>query len=553
MSAAGLLRWALDLPPRRHRSISADTQWVAMADGVRLATTVWRPTGVERAPAVLLRTPYGSRRLATPMFLLARIFAEAGHAAVVQDVRGRYASEGEFTPFVNEAADGASCVRWAAEQSWCNGSVGLVGFSYLAYAAWAAQAACPEPVKAVAVGIGASNLHDTFYPGGAFSLETALRWAAGVGERENLPERRVDFERAVRHRPIRQADRVAIRQRDFYRDWLDHPRLDAYWQAFRPDVRRAPATLLVAGWWDFFLGPQLADHAALAASADAGATRLVLGPWSHGRYVRRTWSPRTRWFGRAAVLEMLRFLDRELLGIDDGAAPALRMLPVSCAGPEERWLDADAWPPPDVRAQRLHLRAGARLDPEPPGAEDPTRFTYDPEDPAPSCGGALIGPGGPMDQRGVEARADVLTFTEPAAHGRARLIAGPARCILHAASSAPDTDFTAKLVDVAPDGTAINLAEGIVRCRWRDGGDEPSWLEPDVPVRLEIDLWAVGARVSAGHRLRVEISSSSFPRYDRNPNTRDDPATAEKSTPARQTIFHDAERPSNVEIHVRET
>jgi hypothetical protein len=181
LSATSLLRWALALPPRRHRSLATDTTWVEMADGVRLATTVVRPLGVERAPAVLFRTPYGTRRLATPMLLMGRIFAEAGFAAVVQDVRGRYASEGEFEPFVNEGADGGCSVAWVAEQDWCDGRVGLVGFSYLAYAAWAAQAACPEPVKAIAAGIGASNLHDAFYPGGAFSLETALRWAAGVG------------------------------------------------------------------------------------------------------------------------------------------------------------------------------------------------------------------------------------------------------------------------------------------------------------------------------------------------------------------------------------
>ena len=555
MNALNLVRFALDLPARRNAA-TVDSTWVEMADGVRLATSVFRPVGEPRVPAVLLRTPYGRGSWRTPIFLMARLFAEAGMAAVLQDVRGRYDSEGRFTPFVNEGADGGRAIDWVLEQPWCNGRLGLCGFSYLAYSAWAALERRPDRVTALAAGIGASDVWSTFYPGGAFALELALRWSSGVGERENVPERRVDLDRGLRFRPLREADRVALRERPFYRDWLDHPRRDAYWDGFRPEVRRAPPTLLLSGWYDLFLGPQLADYAALRASPEAASPRLVVGPWTHGRYQRRRRSPRSRWFGHVAAREMLGFFERHLLERGGAnAKPGARILALG----EEHWRDFDAWPPDGASAQRLHLRSGGRanglggdgrLDPEAPdGAEPPDRFTYDPADPVPSCGGALIGPGGAMDQRGVEARSDVLVF-DGLPLGRDQLLAGPVRCTLFAASSAPDTDFTAKLVQVAPDGRATNLCEGVTRSRWRQGGAEPAWLEPETPARIEIDLWSVAARVPAGHRLRLEISSSSFPRFDRNPNTRDEIATTAGGVPARQTVLHDAEHASSLELHV---
>jgi putative CocE/NonD family hydrolase len=549
-----LLRAAFDLPPRRFPA-SVDCQWVAMPDGVRLATWVWRPLGVPRAPAVLIRTAYGSRSWRVPMRIVARLLAEAGFACALQDVRGRYASEGAFEPFVSEAADGERSIAWVLEQPWCDGRLGLVGFSYLAFTAWAAAARAPDAVRAIAAGIGASDFHASFYPGGAFALETALRWAAGLGEREDLPERRLDLQRAFRFRPVIGADRVAVRERSFYRDWLAHPRADGFWHARTPELRRMPPALLIAGWYDLFLGPQLADYAALAAGGARRPPRLVVGPWTHGRYLRRTWSPRAQWFGHVALREILGFLGRELAGdgADDAGRP-VRLYELFGRG----WIEADAWPPRDAREQSLYLRSGGRantlagdgrLAPDAPDGEPPDRFVYDPDDPAPTLGGALLGPGGALDQRRAEARADVLCYTS-APFERALSLAGPVRAVLFAASSAPDTDFTAKLVLVTPDGQALLLCEGISRCRWRQGGSEPVWLEPDAAARIEVDLWATCARIAPGHRLRLEVSSSSLPRFDRNPNTRGDPARAERGTPARQTVLHDAEHPSRLVLHV---
>jgi len=544
LNLLSLVRPLLDLPPRR-TTTSDETLWVEMPDGARLATRVFRPRNRERGPAVLLRTPYGSRNWRTPLFLLAKLCAEAGYASVVQDVRGRFASEGRFHPFVHEAADGERAVHWLAEQPWCDGRVALAGFSYVAFSAWAARAAAPEPVRAVISGLGASNLHPVFFPGGAFSLETALRWSAVAGEREGLTERQVDLTRAFPFRPVREADRVAVRERPWYREWLDHPRLDDYWSSFRPSLAGAPASLLLAGWYDLFLGPQLEDHAALVAGgADA---RLVVGPWTHGRYLRRQASPRRRWFGHVVVREILSFLDRHLG--EGGAEPDSPVRVHPLAGDE--WRALPAWPPAEGE-QRLHLRSGGRantlsgdgrLSPEPPGDEPPDRFSYDPDDPVPTRGGPLLGPGGAVDPRSVEARDDVLCYTgEPLAAGA--LLAGPVRAHLYVASSAPDTDFTARLVRIPAQGEPSNLCEGIARCRWRGGGLEPLWLEPDTPLALEVDLWATCARLRRGDRLRLEVSSSNFPRFDRNPNTREDPARAQGGVTAQQTVLHDAEHPS---------
>ena len=547
MSLLALARTLFALPPRRFRC-DHETAWVAMPDGVRLATTVFRPLGRSPGPAVVMRTPYGAQAWPPSIALLARLFAEAGHATVVQDVRGRYGSEGRFTPFANEAEDGVHTLEWVAEQPWCDGTLALVGFSYLGYASWAAQARAPERVRALVVGIGASDPWATFHPGGAFALETALRWSAGVGEREGIPERQLDLARGFAFRPVREADRVAIAKRPFFRDWLDHPRPDEYWQPMIPKLGQTPAPLLVGGWYDILLGPQLADWA-----RTTGDARLVIGPWSHGRYVRRKPSPRSRWFGHVAIREILAFLDRELGEEGDPPASAVRLFPLG----GEDWLDVADWPVPDASERVFHLRSqgGAngsggdgRLDPEAPGAsEAPDRFTYDPSDPVPSAGGAMLGPGGAVDQRPVESRHDVLCYTSDALPSDL-LLAGPVRVDLFAATSAPDTDFTAKLVDVAPDGPAINLCEGVSRMRWRKGGLDPVWLEPEEPVRVEIDLWGTCARIARGHRLRLEISSSSFPRYDRNPNTRDATGHAAGGVPARQTVLHDSQHASKLVV-----
>jgi len=553
-----ILRQLLGLPRRRFASESS-THWLSLSDGVRLATTRIRPEGVgaERSPTVLIRTPLSTQNSADPSRLLARLIAEDGYTVVLQECRGRYASEGRFTPFENEARDGEETLAWIAEQAWGSGPLGLLGFGYSGFAAWAALSGKPEGIGAMVIGFHGRDPYASLYPGGALGLEGALHFGVGSGEREVVPDRRFELARGVGFRPVCEADRVALCRVHAFRSWTSHPRRDAYWSARAPAVpARPPPTLLLAGWYDPALGPQLADYAELKRAAevnDAPAPELVVGPWAAGRSVRCGRSGRQRSIVLRAVLS---FLDRSLR---DGAQ---RSAPVRAFMHEaDVWREFPTWPPPGAEERVFYLRSGGRanglvgdgeLSPEAPADEEaPDSFVYDPEDPVPTVGGFRIGQWGPADQRPVEARADVLCYsTRPLAADLE--VAGPVRLVLFAASSAPDTDFTAKLVDVAPDGSAAHRCEGIVRARSQAEGETPIWFEADAPRRFEIDLWATSCRFRAGHRIRVEVSSSNFPRFDRNPNTRDEPETAdvERFSAARQTVLHDAEHPSQLVLRV---
>ncbi|MEE8507898.1 MAG: CocE/NonD family hydrolase [Myxococcota bacterium] len=566
-----LIRALLDLPPRRCPSW-LERLWLPMPDGVRLATIHLWPVGLATAPVVVMRTPYGMTRFPRPLIGLGRLLCESGYHVVLQDVRGRHESEGQFRPFADEGRDGRALLGWVADQSWCDGRIGLIGVGYLAHAAWAALAEDPDRVRALVIGLGASDPYATFYSGGAFSLATALQWGVGIGDREQVPQREIDLERGLAYRPSREADRVALRQVDWYRDWVDHPRRDAFWDALRPALPPAPPpTLLLAGWYDIFLEAQLADHRALLDASRASGTappRLLIGPWSHGRMGHPSWGRRRRRLIGVAIRETLAFLDRQLRDADPstdaadaGQRDAVRFYVIGA----DRWRDETSWPISGSTPRALYLRSsestrsdrgdGALSWQPPPESEPPDRFTHEPDRPVPSLGGALLGKaGGAFDQRPVEGRPDVLCYTSAALEEKIE-IAGAVRLVLHAASTAEDADFTAKLVDVAPDGTALNLCDGIARQRWSGQADDalqPSWLNPGEPARIEIELWATACVFRQGHRIRIEVSSSNFPRFDRNPQTREDPATAAAAAGCRaeQTVFHDAGRPSHVLLPV---
>jgi putative CocE/NonD family hydrolase len=557
-----LARRYLRLPPRRCASW-LEQLWLPMPDGVRLATLHFWPVDEVPAPTVVMRTPDETGGRLSPLPLLGRLIAESGYHVILQQVRGRGESEGRFTPFADEGADGKATLDWMAEQSWCDGRIALAGVGYPGYAAWAARARAPEHVRAMIVAIGTSDPYRVFYTGGAFSLAAALEWGVGLGRRESVARGNLDLQRATLYRPVREADRIALRKTRWYRDWLDHPRRDAFWDALRPRLPEQPIpTLLLAGWYDLCLQPQLADYTSLAASTGTAVTRLVIGPWSHGRLAHRSFRDRANGMLRVAAQEISGFLDHYLRG--EGARQEISPTRFFMAG--GGWRDAESWPPRGVEMCNLFLQGGEertggrptgeRLTWEPSSAEQASnRFAYDPETPLESHGGALLdGTGGACDQRGVEGRSDVVTYTS-AALDRALDIAGNVKLVLHAASSAVDTDFTAVLVDMAPGGPALNVGQGIARARWRGlPGHEknPVWLTPGEPQRLEIDLGPAAWRFASGHRLRLQISSSDFPRFDRNPNTRDDPARAEPETysPADQQVYCDTTHRSRLVLPV---
>jgi putative CocE/NonD family hydrolase len=517
-----------------------------MRDGVRLQTRRVGPAEGGRHPVVVVRTPYGMGWRTTLPFLplFARFLAARGYHVVLQDTRGRYGSEGKFYPFVHEREDGLDTLDWVAEQPWCDGRVGMWGASYFGYTQWAVSAAERSYLKALVPIVTSTDFHGFFYPGGAFSLLSALRWAASNGDRRGrrAPERRLPA--AARVRPMAGAVRAARREAAFFDDWVSHPERDHYWAGVDlPDARatsRIPA-LSIAGTWDIFARVQLDDYAAMRDT-----TWLDLGPFAHGSYALSRRALGWKRAGMASLLpSSLDFLDHHLQG-----RPLERDRVRRYVVGEDRWIGEPTWPPPGSRELRLHLRSGGRLDPEAPGGDEPPdRYVYDPEDPVETRGGSLLGArAGPADQRGLEGRPDVLCYETPPLPSPLA-IAGPVEATVYVSSDAEATDFTAKLVQLSAHqgAPAINLSDGIARIQR---------TEPDT-LRVEIGLWPVSAVVPSGDRLRLEISSSNFPRFDAHPNTPGNPAqaTATKLAAtatklARQTIHHAADAPSHLKLIV---
>jgi putative CocE/NonD family hydrolase len=552
---------------------------VPLPDGTILRADLWRPADGRPCPVLLQRTPYDkSFALVVQGGLDPARAAAAGYAVVVQDVRGRYASGGDWDPFVNEAADGAATVAWVAAQPFCDGRVAMYGGSYVGATQLLAATQQPPALRAMLPHVTAADYHDGWtYEGGAFQLGLALGWARNLAAGEL--ERRKDRGEDVAELEERLEDELADPWRGYsrlplvdqpllaelapyYLRWLEHPSRDAFWQRISVRDRfadiRVPA-LHLGGWHDVFLEGTLANYVGLHAVGHA-PQHLVVGPWPHGGWGDAVgeviYGARASRYALDPTDLHLSYFDGALRGIDD-ERPPVRLFVMGA----NRWRDEDDWPLARARTRRLHLRADERLTWEPPASDEQSReYVYDPTDPVPTLGGRTLMPGheasialGPRDQRPVEDRADVLVYTtEPL--DRPVEVTGVVSLVLHAASSAPDTDFTAKLVDVHPDGRALNVVDSIVRARYRDGLEERRLLEPGRPERYAIALGATSLVFAAGHRIRLEVASSNFPRFDRNPNTGGDPAHASEShmRTAHQRVFHDAARASYLELPIVE-
>jgi putative CocE/NonD family hydrolase len=530
---------------------------VPMRDGVRLSTNVFRPDIRARVPAILLRTPYNKGSDLPSGY---QLFLDRGYAVVVQDVRGRYDSEGVFRPLTQEGPDGYDTLEWIARQPWSDGGVAMTGGSYLGIAQWKVALLNNPHLKAIApVVSGYDDYRDRYYStGGALKLGQRLQWM-----RENLraPEYAPPpFEIFVRHLPLRTADRaVTGRTVDFWRQLLDHPAEDSFWKGISTRARIGDVKIpvfSVGGWYDNFAQSDLEAFAAM--SPRSPGRRIVIGPWPHNMSVPF----------------------REI-GFEHGAAPVramqadwfdhwLKGAPAPEAGPvrifvmgANEWRDEREWPPARVKPAPFYLSAskpanglagGGRLTPNAPDREAPDHYVYDPRDPVPTRGGAVccnpkVFPWGPMDQRPVEERADVLVYTSRALR-RDLEVTGPVRVILYVATSAPDTDFTAKLVDVFPDGRAINLTDGILRLRYRHSLEKPMPASPGEVYPITIDAGVTSNVFRRGHRIRIEISSSNFPRFDRNANTGRPAAEETELRKASQTVYHDRLRASHVLLPV---
>jgi len=545
-----LLARMLKLPAPRY-AVSVDRDIPApMPDGVRLFTDHYFPKSPGDFPTILIRTPYGrGKELAlwgsyALGELPAQRFAERGYHVVVQGVRGCLDSEGDFSPHVNEAADGAATLDWISHQPWFNGALGTWGPSYLGYTAWATAVAAPHALKAVLAIATSSENYSVTHPDGAFGLETRLRWSQGVcllnrmhrrPLREQLAHRfsqqaERDLHNAFAHLPLLEADSVAVGEPiPFYRDILTHDQPDeAFWMTRDHSGAIAEVSApvhLIGGWYDYYLRGLLRDYANLK---DAGREpRLTIGPWHHAH-------PQLL---IAGLRQGLTWFDAQL----KGERSEVRGKPVRLylMGGEE-WREFDDFPPP-ARATRYYLGAAGKLSTDPPGASSPPdHYRYDPADPTPALGGALLTfkGAGPQDNRPLEVRSDVLCFTTPPLTHDVEVI-GPVRLELFARSSQAHTDFFGRLCDVHPDGRSINVCDGLFRVM--PGRGE---ARPEGSLRVEIDMWATAHCFRVGHRLRLSISSGAFPRWSRNLGTGETTAAGVGMAVAKQTVYHDEAQPS---------
>jgi putative CocE/NonD family hydrolase len=499
---------------------------VRAPDGIELLTDLYLTPASEPQPTVLIRSPYGRRGIHG---IMARLFAERGYHVVCQSARGTAGSGGEIDPG-QEAGDGRATADWIVDQEWSNGEIGGFGASYLSYAQWALASTRPPQLKAMAIQVYSAERRAPNYPGGAFALDRGLTWTYLVSNEGNSRLGARGAGRALKpafgHLPLGTADTVAVgRPVSYFRDWLEHDAPgDPYWTPtdFRPILRDLGIPVsMVAGWYDVFLPYMIEDYEALRKSGQD--VRLRVGGWPHSS------------LGLAgfALRDALDLFDVHLRHRPPQPSPAVQVEVMGGAG----WRDLEEWPP-SASVQRWHLQPDHALSPTLPPSSEPDRYRYDPADPTPSVGGSSLSMNsGAKDNRALEKRPDVLTYTSPPLDADLEII-GPVSAELHVSSSLTHTDFFARLCDVDGKGRSANITDGLVR------------LTSDDPGQIRVELWPTAHRFRAGHRIRLQVSSGAHPRYARNLGTGEPLATGTAMQAADQAVHHEPERPSAVLLPV---
>jgi uncharacterized protein len=532
---------------------------IPMRDGVHLAANVYLPAEHTRFPVILERTPYNKGTEISPNY---EALVEHGYAVVVEDVRGRYESEGTFDPLHQETADGDDTLNWIARQPWSDGKIGMTGGSYRGIVQWKAALVNNPHLKAIfPVVSGYDDYRDRFYsPGGAMKIGQRLEW---MSENLKVPGYRPDFSKYVLHLPLATADVAATGQTSrMYRDATAHPAFDGFWRAIstREQIAKVKVPVFaVGGWYDNYAQSDLEAFAALHKTS--GLNRVLIGPWPHNMSIPLPEGHFGRDSGAPIRKYQIEWFDQWLMGKDSEllSEPPVK---VFVMGTNE-WREMREWPPAEARPRRFFLDSGGKANTaagdgslleHTPAHKAQDRYVFDPRDPVPTRGGAVccnpkVLPWGPMDQRPVEQRRDVLVYTSGPLKQDLEVI-GSVQVVLYVSTSARDTDFTAKLVDVGPDGYARNLTDGILRMRYRNSLSEPQPVNPGEVYKVTVDAGVTGNVFLKGHRIRVEIASSNFPRFDRNPNTGGPIAQETKLIKASQTVYHDRERPSQLVLMV---
>ncbi|MBW2060527.1 MAG: CocE/NonD family hydrolase [Deltaproteobacteria bacterium] len=555
-------------------------------DGVVLRADVYRPDDKDKHPAILIRSPYNKQLSGKSDYLSAVDAAFARYAFVVQDTRGRFTSEGDYMPGMPEGLDGYDTVEWIASEPWCDGNVGMAGGSYLGRIQWQTAMEAPPSLKAMAPHITTAGPLSETRMSGPLDFEQSVSWFALMAidmidklekqgkdvskMREMIDRARFNTDEVINYLPFKDVPHFNF---EGVRQGFQPGRVDAILAALKSekdlywsyDKVQVPC-MHAAGWYDLFVGSLFNNFLSMREKGGSKIARegqyVLCGPWAHGANLLAFvgglhFGPVARGVAAFVQERHLAFFDKYLRGIDKDI-PLVRYFVMG----RDRWQNADTWPLPQTDWQRFYLHSKGRantasgngvLSRNEPGSEPSDIFVYDPRFPVPTLGGRNLPTGrlvpGPFDQTLNENRSDVLCYTTPELQEDME-ITGPLTLHLFASTSAKDTDFTAKLIDVYPHGAAYNVAEGCIRAKNRKSVLKPEPITPGEVYEFTIDMAHTSIVLHKGHRIRLDVSSSNFPRIDRNMNTGNAFGEDAQGVPAVQTIFHQSEYPSYIDLPV---
>ncbi|UOQ49876.1 CocE/NonD family hydrolase [Gracilibacillus caseinilyticus] len=555
-----------------------------LRDGVKLYANIYRPSDEGTYPVLLCRLPYNknlpdfSHRYVDPFRL-----AMSGYIVIIQDVRGRFASEGEFRPFAQEVEDGYDAVEWAAALPYSNGKVGMFGLSYYGFTQIYGTLEQPPSLKVIFPAMTGNITGDAFNQNGVFQFAASETWildsvAMDYLKRKQTAEQYTETVKEIIHdlnhieewhdyKPVQEWPPVMKHPelRDLFEKYINNQLVDEVKnKSYNHEQALNLPAFHLAGWYDNFLNQTILNYEDMSKLNDN--QKLIIGPWAHGMFHadigERSFGISSSGYaidGKEDITSLhIKWFDRWLKGKETTILDSKDPVHIFTMG-TNTWRSEPAWPIPETQYTPFYLHSDGEahqtsgsLSTEMPGEEKVDTFVYDPHNPVPTNGGGVLfyngRNAGPRDQSVIEQRDDVLVYTsEPLTD--ALEVTGWIKANIWASSDAPDTDFTVKLVDVAPDGTAYNLADGIVRAKWRNGSEEAAPLTGEI-VEYELDLWATSNVFLPGHAIRIEVSSSNYPWYDVNPNTGETLMTTDKMVTADQVIYHDSEHPSSITLPV---
>lgn len=553
-------------------------QAIPMRDGVKLYGDIYMPVAEGKYPTIVIRTCYGVQREGINLHQDMFKFAQNGYAVVMVDTRGRYESEGVWEPFRDEAKDGYDVIEWAAKQSFSNGNVGTQGGSYLGHNQWRVLGERPPHLKAAFPMVASTNIYANWLTmGGAFRLSFNYGWGVvRMPNRIMLPQSwhtesyapsNLKYDTILRHLPLINGDlQSAGYAVKHYRDWIKHESYDEYWRSISDEEVFQKMNVPVhtfGGWFDIFLPGTINGYVGMrnkASSPEArAAAKMIIGPWGHGA---STSFGELQFTDEAMVSHTdreIKFFDRYLKGIQNGIdkEDPVQLFYMGI----NRWRSEKDWPIPGTEYRKLYLDGSnantllgnGKLNFIKPDVGSTDTYLYNPLDPVPTLGGnnccGSPTPAGPMDQRPIEKRNDILVYTSDVLT-EDLTIAGPVNMELYASTDGPDTDWMIKLIDVYPDGRSMPISEGILRAKFNEGLDKIKLLKPGETYTFKIELTGTANVFLKGHRIRVDITSSNFPQFDRNPNTGEPLGTSSKVRVARQVISHGGNYPSAIILPV---